>query len=63
MTNLDLKRIKLELLKVSAAKAELEFRIEERLEEIERIRGHIKIQEDKEIELQAKIDEANKASQ
>lgn len=61
MTPLELKKIKLELIKVNAAKAELEFRIDERLEEIERIKSHIQVQEDKEAELQAKIAEAQKA--
>jgi hypothetical protein len=55
MTSLDLKKIKVELLRVSAAKAELELRIDERLEEIERIRANIKVQEDKEKELIEKI--------
>lgn len=52
---LELKKIKVELLRVSAAKAELELRVEERLDEIERIKEHIKIQENKEQELQDKI--------
>ena len=55
MTPLELKRMKLELIKVSAARSELEFRIEERLDDINRIKEHIKIQVDKEAELQAKI--------
>jgi len=38
--------MKLELLKVGAARAEIEFRIEERLEEINRIKDHIKVQLD-----------------
>jgi hypothetical protein len=62
MTPLDLKRMKLELVKVSAAKAELEFRIEERLEEIGRLKEHIKVQEDKEVELTARIAESDKLS-
>jgi hypothetical protein len=56
LTSLELKKTKVELLKVSAAKAELELRVEERLEEIERIKDNIKIQEKKEVELQSKID-------
>lgn len=42
--SLELKRKGLELIKVEAAKAELEFRIEEKLEEIERIKAHILVQ-------------------
>jgi len=37
MTLLEIKRTKLELVKVAAARQELEFRIDERLEEIDRI--------------------------
>jgi C4-dicarboxylate-specific signal transduction histidine kinase len=59
---LDVKRMKLELVKVAAARAELEFRVEERMDEINRIHEHIKVQLDKEAELQAKIVEAEKAS-
>jgi len=55
MTPLELKRMKLELIKVAAARHELEFRIEERLEEINRIKEHVKIQEAKEAELKEKI--------
>jgi len=62
MTNLELKRMKLELTKVAAARAELEFRVDERLDEINRIKDHIKVQLGKEAELQAKIAEAEKAS-
>lgn len=53
--SLELKKLKVELLRVSAAKAELELRIEERLDEIERIKEHIKISEAKEVELKEKI--------
>ena len=55
MTPLELKRMKLELIKVAAARHELEFRIEERLEEISRIKEHVKVQEAKEAELMEKI--------
>lgn len=54
--SLELKKVKVELLRVSAAKAELELRIEERLDEVERIKEHIKTQEAKEIELKQKIE-------
>ena len=45
----------MELLKVQAARAEMEFRIEERLIDIERIKEHIKVQETKELELIEKL--------
>jgi hypothetical protein len=56
MTPLELKRMKLELIKVAAARHELEFKIEERLEDISRLKDNIKIQEAREAELKAKID-------
>lgn len=58
--NLEIKRIKLELLRVTAAKAELEFKIEERLDEIRRLKEHILIQENKEKELNEKLLDLNK---
>ncbi len=63
MSPLELKRTKLELIRVSAARAEMEFKVEERLEDISRLKDTIKLQLDKEAELKAKIDEAEKASQ
>lgn len=57
MSPLDLKRAKLELMKVTAARHELELRIDERMEEIERIKSNIQIQLDKEAELAEKIKE------
>lgn len=57
MTSLDIKKIKVELLQVQAGKASLELRIEEILEEIERLKGHIAISEKKEHELKEKIKE------
>lgn len=62
MVPLELKRMKLELVKVAAARAEMEFRIEERLEDINRLKDNIRIQLEKEAELRAKIEEADKAS-
>lgn len=53
----EIKKLKLELLKVGTAKAELEFKIEERLEEIKRIREHIIIQEKREKELKLQINQ------
>jgi hypothetical protein len=55
MSELESKRKKLELLKVQAARAELEFRILERLDEIERIKQHIEVQHKREAELTAEI--------
>lgn len=58
MTPLELKKMQVELLRVGAAKAEMELRIHERQEEIDRLLEHIKIQEAKEAELKAKLAEA-----
>lgn len=58
MSPLDLKRKKTELLRVSAAKADLDLRIHERLDEIERLKEHIAISEAKEIELAQQIKDA-----
>jgi hypothetical protein len=60
MSPLELKRMQVELLTVSARKAELELRIHERMEEIERLQEHIAVQEAKEAELSAKLAEAQK---
>lgn len=57
MKSLDLKKLKVELLQVQAGRASLELRIEEMLEEIERLKGHIAISESKESELALKIKE------
>ena len=62
MTSLELKRIKVELLRVSAAKAELEMRVEEYQENVKRLEDNIAIQKAKEDELQAKIDAEVQAS-
>ena len=56
MTSLELKRIKVELLAVAAARATLELRIEEYQDNIKRLEDNITIQLAKEVELQAKID-------
>lgn len=61
MSPLEIKRMKLELIKVTAARHELEFRIEERLDEVARIQEHVKVQQNKEEELTLKIKEAEKA--
>ena len=57
MNNLDLKKAQVELLRVSASKAELELKIEERLHEIERLKEHIEVSRAKEEELKKKISE------
>lgn len=46
MDSLETKRKELELIKVRAAQAELEFRIEEALDNIERLKKHIEVQEE-----------------
>ena len=56
MSPLELKKLRVELLNVQAAKASLELRVEERLEEIERIKEHIEISKNKEKELITKIE-------
>jgi hypothetical protein len=53
--SLDLRKKKVELLRVNAAKAELDLRVYERLDEIERIKAHIKVQEDAETKLKEEI--------
>lgn len=51
MNNLEVKKTKLELMRVQTARMELEYKIEESLDQVERLRTHIKIQEAREIEL------------
>lgn len=60
MSPLELKKLQVELLRVSAAKGEMELRIDERMEEIQRLEEHIKIQSAKEVELKVKIAEMQK---
>lgn len=55
MSPLELKKIQVELLRVQAAKGEMELRIQERMEEIQRLEDSIKISEAKELELQTKL--------
>jgi len=61
MNNLEFKRMEVELIRVQAARAELEFKIVEREHDIARIKEHIQIQLDKEEELKAKLKEAKGA--
>ena len=58
--SLELKRKKLELLQVSTNRHELEFKIEEKMDEIKRIENHIKIQKDRELSLTKEIAELDK---
>lgn len=57
MTKLEIMKMELEAVQVHAAKRSLEFRIAELHEEIERIEGHVKIQEQKEQEIKLKLEE------
>lgn len=57
---LDLRRKKLELMRVQTARYELEFKIEEKYDEIKRIESHIKVQKEKEDELSKEIIELEK---
>jgi hypothetical protein len=56
MTSLEEKKIQAELARVKAARLEMEVRVEELQEAFERIEKDIKIQQDKEEELQKKLD-------
>lgn len=58
---LEIARMELELVKVSAAKAEQKFLIKQRLSEIKRLEEAIAVQEKREVELQDKITEDTKA--
>lgn len=55
MSPLELRKVKLELMRVTTARHELEIKIDERMEEIDRIKTNIQIQLNKEEELTAKI--------
>lgn len=52
---LEKKRLNVELLRVGAAKADMDYQIEQKLEEIERLKLHIKVQEEAEKTLREKI--------
>ena len=60
MNPLELKKLKVELLRVQAAKGEMELRIDERMDEIQRLEEHVKVQIAKEEELKTKIAEMQK---
>lgn len=55
MTHMEKRKKELELQKVKTARMELELKIDEKLEEIERMKEHIKIQIDKEQSLQQEL--------
>lgn len=57
--SLDVKKKKLELQRVELAKEELLFKIEERLEEIERLKKHIEVQDQTILKLKEEIKEKN----
>lgn len=56
MSALQLKKLQLNLMKCQTAKMELEFKVEERKEDIKRIEEHIQLQEDREAELKEEIE-------
>lgn len=58
--NLEIKKTKSELAAVVSARMALEYRVEESLDNIERLKEHIKIQIIKEDELNSKIIEMEK---
>lgn len=57
---LEIKKAKLELARVNLAKQEMEFKIEERLQEIARLKEHIALQEKREQELHIIISKMEK---
>lgn len=56
MSELEMKKAKAELLRVQAAKAEMEYIIAQRMEEIERLQVNIKKQEEAEVVLLSKLE-------
>ena len=59
MASLDVKRKQLELARVQMARTEMEFKVEERQEEINKLKEHIKGQEQKEQDLTLEIKSLN----
>lgn len=53
--SLEKKKKQLELSRVRLAREEMELKIQERMEEIERLEGFIKVQHDKEVELEQEL--------
>lgn len=62
MESIEIKRKQLELIRVNAALAELEFRIEEYLDNIERVKIHIQVQKDHIAKLEIEINNLNNPS-
>ena len=60
MDDLEKDRLELELIKVGAARAEMEFIIKQRESEIRRVREAVKVQMSREEELRSKIKEMEK---
>ena len=56
MTNLEIMKTKAELLRVQAAKSEMEYIIAQRMDEIERIKDSVKKQEETEASLISKLE-------
>lgn len=54
--SLERKKTEVELIRVEAAKAEMELRIAERQEEIKRVEENIKIQDSKILELKQRLE-------
>lgn len=59
MSPIEIKKLKLEIARVTTAKLDLEIRLEERLQEIEKIKEYIAVQETKETELNDKLSAAS----
>lgn len=59
---LELHRMRLELMRVSTAKAEMAFQIMQRKAEISRLESNVRIQIDKETELSARLAEMEQAA-
>lgn len=53
--DLEKKRKEVELMKIRAATVELEFKMMERQQDIERIEGHIKLQKERQKELEKEL--------
>lgn len=55
MDSIDVKRKKLELSRVELARQEQEFKIEERMEEVNRLKAMIEVQKNKENDLRVEL--------
>lgn len=55
MQALEKKKLELEIIKLQAARAELEYKIMEREEDIQRIRDHITLNEEKIAEIKERL--------